>query len=475
LDASVVAVSVDTSMPMNALTARVALTTLRRGPGELVLLRDRLSTAIVEQFEAAVGAIDPDRPLRVGRRPGQEPTARLHIGRSEERGAVRIVPDGYGAHVAGMRSAVISPARPGNALGAVYAAALGAAEVFKHAAGVLPTRRVLHRHLRFCPVTLSEDLRVVPDLPEALTLHLALIGVGAIGTGIALILGELGAEGTMLAVDRQRFARENRGTYSLGGADDVTSAPWKVDLARRAVPKFDVTPYCEPVDKLPAAIDSGELPWYRLALTGLDSPGARREAQRLWPDRLIDGATGDTMVGLHDYGYGHDPCMICVFPVRRDGPSAVDRLAELTGLPGDLLGQGDKLLAEEHLVGLTHEQRQLLEPHVGKPVCGLARAAGLTGVEAAGFMPAVPFVSLQAACLSVGRLLAHRLGLDPLTNLVQYDGLFGPQAATMERMTPRPDCYCQTRTRTISAVRAKRTALLAAKIALPAKYQRDHV
>jgi len=125
LDASVVAVSVDTSMPMNALTARVALTTLRRGPGELVLLRDRLSTAIVEQFEAAVGAIDPDRPLRVGRRPGQEPTARLHIGRSEERGAVRIVPDGYGAHVAGMRSAVISPARPGNALGAVYAAALG--------------------------------------------------------------------------------------------------------------------------------------------------------------------------------------------------------------------------------------------------------------------------------------------------------------------------------------------------------------
>ena len=458
LEASVVVVSVDPSMPMSTVTARVALTTLRRGPGELVLRRDSLPAATIEQLEEAMAAIDPDRPLRIGTRAGQEPAARLHIGPFAGAGAIRIVPEGSGAHVAGMRSAVIRPTRPGNALGAVYAAALGAAEVFKHTAGVLAARRVLHRHLRFCPVALSQDLRVAPDLPQALTLHLALIGVGAIGTGIALILGELGVGGTMLTVDRQRFARENRGTYSLGGADEVTSAPWKVDLARQALPRFDVTPFHEPVDRLPAAIDAGEVPWFRLALTGLDSPEARREAQRLWPDRLIDGATGDTMVGLHDYGHGHDPCMICVFPVRRDGPSALERLAETTGLPAELLGQGDRVLAEEHLAGVTHKQRRLLEPHVGKPVCGLARAVGLTSVEAAGFMPAVPFISLQAACLSVGRLLAHRLGLNPRTNLVQYDGLFGPQAATMERMTRRPTCYCQTRVRTIDAIRAKRLA-----------------
>jgi len=456
LGASIVVVSVDPSMPASALTARVALTTLRRGPGELVLLRDGLSAASVEQLEAAVAAIDPDHPLRVGARPGQEPTALLHLGPSAGSGAIRIVPDGYGAHLAGMHSAVIRPARPGTALGAIYAAALGAAEVFKHTAGILPARRVLHCHLRFSPVMLSQDLRAAPTLAEPLAFDLALIGVGAIGTGVALILGALGAQGTLLAVDPQRFAPENRGTYSLGGADDIKAAPWKADLARGALSGFDVVPYCKPVDTLPAAIDSGELPWFPLALTGLDSPEARRDAQRLWPDRLIDGATGDTMVGLHDYGHAYDPCMICVFPVRRDGPSAIDRVAELTGLPADLLGQGDQLLAEEHLAGLTHQQRRLLKPHVGKPVCGLAKAAGLTGIEAAGFMPAVPFISLQAACLMVGRLLAHRLGMDPPANLVQYDGLFGPQAATLERMTPRPDCYCQTRAKTIATIRTKR-------------------
>ena len=52
--------------------------------------------------------------------------------------AVRIVPEGYGAHIAGLSTAVIRPDRPGNAIGAIYTAALGAAEAFKRTARCYP-------------------------------------------------------------------------------------------------------------------------------------------------------------------------------------------------------------------------------------------------------------------------------------------------------------------------------------------------
>ena len=99
----------------------------------------------------------------------------------------------------------------------------------------------------------------------------------------------------------------------------------------------------------------------------------------------------------------------------------------------------------------------MLTPHLGKPVCGLAQAVGLTGLGADGYQPSIPFVSLQAACLAVGRLIASQLNLRPPGNLVQYDGLYGPQTATADWMEPRPGCYCQTRAATIKIVRQRRT------------------
>jgi hypothetical protein len=235
LESSVVAISVDPGLPMSFLTARLLVSTLRRGLGTLVLLRDGLPGPIVQDLEETAAAIDPSRPLRIETALPAEPAVRLHLGTSVPGRAVRAVPEGYGAHIASARTAVIRPSRPGNELGAAYAAALAAAEAFKHTAQVLPARRVLHRHLRFCPVTLSADLSAAPPLPGALTLDLSLIGVGAIGTGIALILSELPAEGKLLAVDRQRFAKENQGTYALGGVAEVLAKPWKTDIAQRTL------------------------------------------------------------------------------------------------------------------------------------------------------------------------------------------------------------------------------------------------
>ena len=79
--------------------------------------------------------------------------------------------------------------------------------------------------------------------------------------------------GRLIAVDCQRFGPENRGTYSLGGAAEVAAAPWKADMARKALPRFDVIPFRRPVSELPAAVDGADVPWFPIVLTALDTGG----------------------------------------------------------------------------------------------------------------------------------------------------------------------------------------------------------
>ena len=166
LQDSAVAFTIDPDMPQAALTARVLLTTLRRGPGNLTLVREGLPIALTEALAESVEAVDPTQPLLIETRPPANATVRVHVGTDSQRGTIRIIPEGYGAHIVGWRGAIVRPQRSGNPVGAVYAAALGAAEVFKRTARVTHDRRILHGHLQFCPVALSTDLSLAPDLNE---------------------------------------------------------------------------------------------------------------------------------------------------------------------------------------------------------------------------------------------------------------------------------------------------------------------
>jgi len=458
LDSSAVVVSVDSEMPQAHLTARTLVSTLRRGPGEIVLLASGLDDSFITELQESSAAIDPIRGISVRNESDRIPpgSVRVHVGPRLQAPAIRVAPEGYGAHIAASSAAVIRIRRPGNEIGAVYTASLGAAEVFKHTAVVSANRRVLHRHLRFCPITLSGDLLAAPDLPTGRAFDITLVGIGAIGTGIVYLLDVLGAEGRIVLIDRQRFALENLGTYSIGGVADVEEGPWKVDLAKRFLRRFDVVPVPGAVSDAIQSVDAGKIAWTSTVLSALDSPEARRDTQRLWPDRLIDAQTGDTMLGFCDYRYGIDPCMFCVFPPGQ-GPSGAELVAERLGLSAQELADPGAILTEADLHGKTAEQQNLLRPHVGKPMCGLAQATGLSGLDADGFMPSVPFISLQAASLSVARLVAGMNGTYTVgSNFVQYDGLFGPQAATIETMKRRPGCVCSARASSIEAVRASR-------------------
>jgi hypothetical protein len=147
---------------------------------------------------------------------------------------------------------------------------------------------------------------------------------------------------------------------------------------------------------------------------------------------------------------------MCFLPLPRTGPSSLERLAQETGLRVEQLARGAEPLSEVELAELTGDQRERLLPHLGRPKCGLANALGLTATDADDYRPSVPFVSQQAACLGVGRLLAVILRLPNPTNLIQYDGLIGPQRATKERRPATATCYCQARASTIQRLRVLR-------------------
>ena len=380
------------------------------------------------------------------------------------RSCVRVVPDGYGAHL--VRDGMIEQKRPPYAAGYMLAAAFGAGEAFTVAADIAfdpATRRPV---MSFCPVTLSDDVTAAPDLLAATEIDAALLGLGAVGTAAVVILAGMGIGGSLLVADRQQFADENIGTYSLGTAADAAAKTHKVDLAADVLrPHFNIYEHRGDIADLPARIDANELPWPRMALSAVNSIDARHDVQRLWADHHIDVGTGSTTVGLH-HSRTQDACLQCFFPIRTDGPTPEQRLADQLGIDVRALGRDEPWTPEE-IAALPASADPRLAALIGKPKCATANLLGLTALRGADdYRPSVPFVSQQAACLLVGRLIAELLSAQsgnvaapPPTNFAQYDTLVGPTWADLEGRDPSPGCYCQQRSPIIARVRDYRSTL----------------
>jgi molybdopterin/thiamine biosynthesis adenylyltransferase len=441
------------SHPAYVDVAAILVETLRRLPIDISLDPGGLRREVIEQIVARGVAIDPVRGVQVG---AAERCLSVHVGGGGAGADLHGLPVHHGARLATARVVEGGASVTASGLGIFTCAALLAGEVFKRIAEVVSQRAAFPAELAWCPVALNSDPVATPELEIPLDVDLALVGQGAIGTAVTHILSLLGATGQVSLVDPERFAPENLGTYSLGTAADAVRQPWKVDLGAKALRGMGTSTYRVRAEEFIELVDRGEAPWPSLVLSGLDSAEARWEVQRLWPDYLIDGATGDTMCGLHDVRSGEGACLLCLFPKRTGGPNAAERLADATGLPIEVVRQGDQPLSPAHLASVNADQRRLLEGQIGEPVCGLAEAIGLTALPSDDYRPSVPFVSQQAACLVIGRLIAKNLEIDPQPSFVQYDALFGPQASTIESRRRIDECFCSQRTALIQAVRDRR-------------------
>jgi hypothetical protein len=454
LEAARVVITVDPLLPGAIEVAHGLVGLQRRLPGQIAIDPAGLDSATIDAVIEVGALIDPDRLVSVRRPTADDIT--VAIASVAPDGVLHAVPDLHGARLARVGS--LRQSRVPSGLGVHSTAAAIAGEVFKAAARVRGPRARQPDRWSFCPVLLSDDPGQGPTLPPVWRLDGMLLGLGAIGTATAKILAAMPVEGQLDLVDPQRFAPENVGTYALGGVRDAVEQPNKTELVATALRSFATRQHQAYAADLPALVDQGRLAWPRYLLTGLDSPAARRDAQRLWPDVLVDGGTGDTMVGLHVAHEAGCPCMACFFPERSVPvrPVAAD-LAAVTTLPRELLVQGQRLLGEEDLLFADEDRRAELRQHVGKPICGLASAYGLTDLPDEGYRPAVPFVAMAAAVLVVGRLVAIATGAEPAANFVQYDALVGPDQRTADRRHGRPGCDCDRHRAIVERVRAMRS------------------
>ncbi len=452
LNAAATHLRVDPSLPGALETAYLLAATLLRGPGRITIDERDLSAAQLAPLHHLTAALRPGEELQLAAPPAG--ATRIAVG--ERPAEICVIPDGHGARL--HREGTPAQLRAPSILGVLLACALAAGEAFKDAAQISEERAIRHSGLAFCPVTLSAELDAAPATPAGWQPALTLAGVGAIGTAHTLLLAGLARGGLAVLIDRQTYAPENLGTYTLGEHTDATAATPKVKLAERTLAGWRTHTHQGDIATAIRAIDAHELPWTPIALAGLDSADARRDAQRLQPDRLLDAATGDTAVGLRD-ARAEGPCLACMLS-KPAAPAPTKALTDL-GIPLALAQAPGEAVVDQQLIALapSAKARGILAAQRGTPICGLVRAIGLTALEAEDYMPSVPFVSQQAACLTVGRLLAIQTGIDEgLPSFYQYETLNGPGQAIRQSRRADRACNCQQRAETIAAVRRERRA-----------------
>ncbi|TDD87335.1 hypothetical protein E1293_07985 [Actinomadura darangshiensis] len=462
LQSTRVHLTAQTDIPGVPAALKVLIGNLRRLPIQLSIApgqaADRLPGRLLDEVLHLAAGIDETRPLRIG-----SPTGGLHIHLGTQpptTAAASAVPDGHGVRLRAAGSSFPNLRGAGTGLGAVAAAATLTGEVFKVITGLHADRFRPLSSFDFCPVTLTRN---PGDHTQPVTslLELALIGTGAIGTAIAVILDALAVEGNLTIVDPEHYDDPNLTTYSLGTRADARDKIRKVDLLERELNRngrWNILPIHGTAQDLINKIDARSAAWPRIVLGAVDSIAARHELQRIQADLTLDGSTGGhagTTLALHE-ALPLGPCLRCYYPAQPlDVVSAEEQLHKATGLSLSRIAQGDSLLNSLDLAGLSAHGRQLLARHLGQPICGLSKI--IVSIDEGTYRPSAAFVAQQAAVLVIGALIARTTGCTAGPRHTEYDALFGPYDDMTTFRLPQKDCDCQTHSEIIMQVRSLRS------------------
>lgn len=304
-----------------------------------------------------------------------------------------------------------------NPLGAMMAASAGVAEVFKRVYGVPAEFYPLMDCEQLSLYTLDPDrVDVGPPLPETVRLpNTLMLGAGAIGNALALLMSQLPLEGKVHVVDKQAFGPENFGTCCVLDEDSWLSVSKAQNLAdwlkEQSGGKLEATGEQARIADL---IDAGTLKPKRidLVINGLDDNQARHDVQRLWPSLLVDGAINSfgAAVVTHRLDLPSWACMQCTFELPHK--DALKKQAKATGLGADSLkGDTNRQISDADIDAAAPEIRDALRAgrQAGATLCSMLPgllALQRMGVELdEGFRPSVPFVASAAAALVMAQVL----------------------------------------------------------------------
>ena len=343
-----------------------------------------------------------------------------------------------------------------NPIGALMAASLGVAEVFKRVYGVPSDVAAPMDKIEFSlydyttsPATLGPDLPASITFPDAL-----LIGGGAIGSGITLLLSQLNLEGRLHIIDKQAYAVENYGTCVLlddsgwiGSSKAECLAGW---LNGRS--SF----HASSERALIANARSGEAVKSMnvdLIFNGLDDVPARHDAQLLWPSVIVDGGINAIGAGVvtHRLDHPEGACLRCTFSVSLKDEKGLQSKA--TGLSrASLASDLGRPLTSADVEQAEEGRRPWLRARLaeGKTLCATiteAQSELQLGVELEeGFQPSAPFVATASAALMIGEALKALVYPEAEYNhSFQLANLFlGPSSSVASLRRSSPTCDCVT-------------------------------
>lgn len=345
-----------------------------------------------------------------------------------------------------------------NPVAAYGASCLAVANVFKALIKIKASRALNFDDLSFSFYNFVQgECDGGKQLVSVYDCRLLLVGAGAIGSAVAYVLRDMPLYGLLDIVDYQKYAAENLATtiYLTPGHFGKSKARVAADYATNNLAAIGHEMNLE----LWLANNKGHIP---VVLNALDNIPTRRQVQQfVWPDVLIDGATGSFLaqVIFHQWSSG-DPCLLCLFEDRK--VENADQIAtQATGLSIQRVTNQHSLVTQEDVNEAPTHHRDWLKSFIGKEICsviqqGVARSIS-SELQNDSFAPAAPFVAGLSACMMLSALYRHLVS-DPHTivNRFQFDSLTGPAAAVSYKEVPKPDCLCQTRRTNIEFLRWQR-------------------
>ena len=198
---------------------------------------------------------------------------------------------GWLSRVSSSEKAISSQCDQYNPIGALVAASLGMADVFKRLVALKSSRGRLFDNLSFSSFSyaVGEGEGPGPNIPSTIPVDLLIVGAGAIGNAIVDLLSRFPVAGRVSIVDRQSFDVENLITCLMIGPKQIGRK--KAEFVASALTnKLSVEWYAEEFSVFRKRLDKGDIPFPKLVVNGVDNIPARHQVQELWPDFIVDGA-----------------------------------------------------------------------------------------------------------------------------------------------------------------------------------------
>lgn len=426
----------------------------------------RLRIAPVTNFAAEVAehVVRIDRSARPAE-PARTNAVMLHLGGGASLADVTASAEGWIAHVSGYGVQLPVLADAPNVIGAHVGAALAASQVWIRLLPLVPSAAGLAARTAYSVYEYGVPTREAPPLgPGRFRGPVLLGGCGAVGQAAGDVLASAGADGDLLAVDHG-FVDDvtNLNRSCLATEADFEARTWKVDLVhRRALrTQLRVRPIRDSIENVVRLTEAGSLPWPAVVATAFDEREPRWTAQDLWPDLVLDAATGDTMAQVFRYEYDRSGCLRCVHPVPAPNGNVIERMAGLMNVPVDRIARWfrdpNSALTEADLDGMPSEIQELARRHLGRAACGFTSELERLLGDRAGKTPALPavsFTSYLAGAFLAAEILKWAAGMPwSLPGLYQIDPLASllPQGPDSEAKNPR--CVCVVRREEIAIVR----------------------